>query len=255
MDENKTEIQGQLLRVDYNTSSHGMMAGSSSYGGDALEWNKDGSIILTSTYTGGGKSTHAEYRVPEDLAEKVREYVNGTGLAQLSKEDIPLPVVYDCFTSANINMEYGDLNGEAWKREKFHLNCGPAGMTFREIENTLYGLLKECRENGECIVNEVKEQQNGFPGMMMGLGPATISQMMMASPWDCPVCGTKGNSGAFCMGCAMPRPAGANGAPSPAPEPETKELPKPEPGCWTCKFCGFNKNEGKFCCECGAPKE
>ncbi|MBO4697691.1 MAG: hypothetical protein J5643_10530 [Lachnospiraceae bacterium] len=254
MDGNKEEIQGQLLSVSYNTSSHGMMAGTSSFGGERLDWKKDGSVILTSTNNGGGKSIHLEYRVDPEFAEKVREYVNEKRLAQLSKEDIPLPLVYDCFTSVTINMEYGDLNGNPWDREHYNLNCGAAGMTFGEIERTLCGLIRACRESGECIVSEMKEQPNGIVGMM-GLGFAMMG--MTAEQWECPVCGKKENTGAFCMGCAAPRPAAASGAPVPTEtqEPEPKKLPEPEPGCWTCKCCGFNQNQGKFCAECGSRRE
>ena len=223
MDGNTEEIKGQLLSVSYNTSSHGMMAGTSSFGGEKLDWKKDGSVILTSTNNGGGKSIHLEYRVDPELAGKVREYVNEKRLAQLSKEDIPLPLVYDCFTSVTINMEYGDLNGNPWDREHYNLNCGAAGMTFREVENTLCDLIRACRESGECIVSEMKEQPNGIVGMM-GLG---FAKMGMGAPVSPEI---------------------------QEPEPK-KELPEPEPGCWTCKYCGFNQNRGKFCAECGSRRE
>ena len=224
MDEDKEEIEGQLLSLSYNTSSHGMMAGSSSFGGERLDWKKDGSVILTSTSNGGGKSIHLEYRVDPELAEKVREYVNEKRFAQLSKEDIPLPLVYDCFTSVTINMEYGDRNGNPWDREHYNLNCGAAGMTFGEIERTLCDLIRACRETGECIVSEMKEQPNGVVGMM-GLGFAMLGTGAPVSPE------------------------------TQEPEPEPKKLPEPEPGCWTCKCCGFNQNRGKFCAECGARRE
>ncbi|MCR5531617.1 MAG: hypothetical protein K6F26_07200 [Lachnospiraceae bacterium] len=235
MDENamEIEIQGQLLSLRYSTSSHGMMAGSGFYGSETIEWNKDGSIILASSYTGGGRSARTEYRVNPELAERVREYVDRTGLAALSKKDIPLPLVYDCFTSVSIHMEYGDINGKPWERQRYNLECGAAGMTFGEIEHTLSDLIKECRENGECIVNETKEQPNGSPFGMMG-GPMTMGGMMGLGPM------TMG-------GTAAPTPAQT--------ETEPKELPEPEPGCWTCKYCRFNKNSGRFCAECGAAKE
>jgi len=224
MDENAMEIKGQLLSLRYSTSSHGMMAGSGSYGSETIEWNQDGSIILTSSYTGGGRSVRTEYRVAPELAGKVREYVDQKGLAALSKKDIPLPLVYDCFTSVSIHMEYGDLNGKPWERQRYNLECGAAGMTFGEIERTLSDLIKECREKGECIVNETKEQPNGSPIGMMG-GFAPLGGMMTPTQ------------------------------PQVAAEPAEKELPEPEPGCWTCKYCRFNKNSGRFCAECGAAKE
>ena len=138
MDENamEIEIQGQLLSLRYSTSSHGMMAGSGSYGSETIEWNKDGSVILTSSYTGGGRSARTEYRVNPELAERVREYVDRTGLAALSKKDIPLPLVYDCFTSVSIHMEYGDINGKPWERQRYNLECGAAGSETGDASNS-----------------------------------------------------------------------------------------------------------------------
>ena len=47
--------------------------------------------------------------------------------------------------------------------------------------------------------------------------------------WDCPKCGTAGNTGKFCPECGSPMP-------------------------WVCPNCGADGNTGKFCPNCGSAK-
>ena len=248
------EAHGALIGLSYDRSTHGMMMGSSSSSGDRLDWNRDGSIILTSTYSGGGKSMQTEYRVRPEIAQKARDYVAKKHLAALSKEKIPTPQVYDNFTSSSIHMTFDDraLGGSAF--EMLHIQCGPAGMTFRTIEDEIYAILKECRETGECVLNEEKETGGalgGFPGMMGG-GMLDNFQKMTAAVWSCPQCGRAGNTGAFCMGCGTPRPAAQT--PAPAPEKPAETAAEPQTNGWTCSGCGHSGNGGRFCAWCGQPR-
>ncbi len=258
-DDLEDEPHGPLIGISYDSHSHGMMMGSSSSGGDRLDWNRDGSIILTSSYSGDGKSIQTEYRVRPEVAERVRDYVAEKHLAALSKKKIPTPMVCDNFTSTSIVMTFDDsaLGGSSF--ETLSIRCGPAGMTFRKIEQEISGLLKACQESGECTQHEEKETGGafgGFPGPM-GFGMLPNLQPMAADAWSCPQCGRAGNTGAFCMGCGSPRPAaGGAGAPAAAPVPAKQEdaAAEPRPGGWTCSSCGHGGNGGRFCAWCGSPR-
>ena len=220
----KDEPHGPLIHFSLNYSSNGMMAGTGSFGGTSLDWNRDGSITLTESSNGGGKSVRSEYRVKPGIAQKMRDYVEEKHLAALSKMEIRTPEVYDCFTSTSFSMEFDNsaLGGSSY--ETCHVNCGAAGMTFRTIENELSAILKECRETGECIFSEEKQTGGAFGGFF-GMMGSTMPMDMNAAP------------------------------PVPAPKPETPSADtakEPLPGCWTCQQCGYNGNTGKFCAECGS---
>ncbi|MCR5331562.1 MAG: hypothetical protein K6E62_10325 [Lachnospiraceae bacterium] len=244
------EKHGPLISFSLNYSSHGMMAGSSSSSGDDLEWNKDGTVTLTSSHSGGGKNTRFRYNVKPEIAQKMRDYVTENHLARLSKEDIKTPVMFDNFTSASFSMSFDDSSIGGSSYEHCFVNCGPAGMTFRNIENALGKILDECRETGECILNEETQTGSGFPGMggMMGMG--NFPGMMPRPPkeaWTCPSCGQEGITSRFCPQCAAP-------APDVTVHPTIFAMdPPPAPGeTWTCA-CGQEGNTGKFCPSCGNP--
>ena len=251
------EAHGPLIRFGFNSFSHGMAMGTSSSSGDELAWNRDGSIILTSSYSGGGKSTRFEYRVGQESAEKVRAYVAARHLAALAKQKIPTPMVYDNFTSTSIHMTFDDRELGGSPYEMLHIDCGPAGMTFRELEDEVWELLKECRETGECVLKEEKPAGGAFGGMMGVLGMMGGPGAMSAEFWSCPSCGKTGNTGAFCLACASPRPAPGmpvtQAAPA-APATPAAGQTEPQPGCWTCRKCGYAENQGKFCANCGEPR-
>ncbi len=256
------EAHGPLIHFGYSRFSHSMMMGGSSSSGDELDWNRDGSIILTSTYSGGGKSTRFEYRVKPELAERVRSFVAEKHLAALAKQKIETPAVFDNFTSSSFRMTFDDSALGGSPCEMAHIDCGPAGMTFRKLEDEAWELLKACREAGECVLNEEKETGGafggmpGFPGMMGGIGTNPGMGMGVGAAWTCDKCGHAGNFGAFCAACAAPRsaPAGAaSGAPAPAKPAETPNA-QPQAGGWTCSSCGHAGNTGRFCTECGYPR-
>ena len=225
--------------------------------------NKDGTVTLTSSYSGGGKRTSFKYNVKPEIAQKMRDYVTAKNLARLSKEEIKTPVMFDNFTSASFSMSFDDSSIGGSPYEHCYVNCGPAGMTFRTIKNELSEILKECRETGECILNEETQTGSGFPGMggMMGMGNFPV--MMPRPPkeaWTCPSCGQEGITSRFCPQCAAPAPGAPQAASAPAPAPDVTVHPTifamdppPAPGeTWTCA-CGQEGNTGKFCPSCGNP--
>ena len=257
------EKHGPLIGFSLSYSSHSMMAGGGSSSGDELEWHKDGTVTLTSDHSGGGKNTRFKYNVKPEIAQKMRDYVTAKNLARLSKEEIKTPVMFDNFTSASFSMSFDDSSIGGSPYEHCYVNCGPAGMSFRTIENELSAILKECRETGECILNEETQTGSGFPGMggMMGMGNFPV--MMPRPPkeaWTCPSCGQEGITSRFCPQCAAPAPEAPQAASAPVPSPDMTAHPTifamdppPAPGeTWTCA-CGQEGNTGKFCPNCGNP--
>lgn len=212
------EKHGPLIRFSFNRTTHSMMAGGGSSCGDSIEWGRDGSITLKCDSSGGGKSTHMEYRLKPDVAEKVRDFVTRAHLAAVAKMDIQTPLVYDCFTSASITMGFDDSEIGGSRYESVTLQCGPAGMTFKKVEDEIYQLISECKETGECTVNEERENGNGFLGMMnpgmMGMNPLANLGNTTVKPgktptgngWKCMNCGYEGNEGKFCTECGCKRP-------------------------------------------------
>ena len=250
------EPHGPLVSLSYDLFSHGMMAGSSSSSYSSVEWKEDGSVIYTSSTTGNGKNFRTEYKVTPEAAQKAIDYIAGSKLPELAKLDLPTPMVFDNFTSATIVMEFDDSSLGGERRKKYTLNCGATRMTYKSIENEVSALLKECKETGECIKNEVYDNNQGFPGMagfmgmpgMMGMDnnplvnsinnmnkamkpeqPSNTNAAATGTKWTC-TCGAE-NAGTFCANCGYPRPQDAS---------------------WTCACGGVNK--GKFCTECGQPK-
>ena len=252
------EKHGPLISFTLSYCSHSMMAGGGSSSGEELEWNKDGTVTLTSSYSGSGRDTRLRYIVKPEVAQKMRDYVTEKHLARLSKEDIKTAVMFDNFTSASFSMSFDDSSIGGNSYEHCYVNCGPAGMTFRTIENELSEIFKECRETGECITNEENTTGNGFNGMggffggggTMGNGGFTGMMTPSAGGWNCPSCGLTGITAKFCPNCATPGPTV-----SAQSEVKVKEPEAPAPaGTWTC-VCGQEGNTGKFCPNCGAPKQ
>lgn len=254
------EPHGQLTEVSYNLSSHGMMAGSSSGISRKVTWNSDGTAIYHVNSHGGGSNAKCEYKITPEMAKKVSDYVTDKRLAALAKMNIPTAVMFDNFTSASISMTFDDSSIGGDKYNSVHLNCGPAGLTFKSIEDGLYELLRECEASGECIKNETTQMDDGpfatyykmnIMGKMGGATPDPLDGMKKAQEeafnaavestksgastpsaatngkWTCK-CGAE-NAGKFCSNCGEPKPAG-----------------------WVCS-CG-TVNTGKFCYNCGQPR-
>ncbi|MBR1470478.1 MAG: zinc ribbon domain-containing protein [Lachnospiraceae bacterium] len=225
------ELHGVLREFCYNTSTHGMMAGSGSVYHRKIEWKDDGMVVYTSDRGNGDKSV---YRISPETAKKVSDFVSEQKLAALAKLDIKTAQVFDHFTSAVIVMTFDDssIGGDA--EHMICLDCGASGMTFEKIEKTVQELLEECKKTGELISSDISREMAerigilpGFMGnAMMGMG------MYMAAAsenekWICS-CGRE-NFSKFCTDCGSPKPDG-----------------------WMCACGTFNK--GNFCTECGKRK-
>ena len=247
------EPHGPLREFSYNLSSHGMMAGTSSYSTRKVVWNEDGTIVCSKNSTGGGRHIEMEYKINPETAQKIRDFVTDKRLAALSKMDIKTAQMFDNFTSSTIMMEFDDrsIGGDAYN--SCTLQCGPSGFTFKSIEDEVVKLLDECEASGECIKSLFNEDQGamtGFMGMrqmmdMVGSGkiaqterPLELMGLVAVDPdagkretakekWTCK-CGQE-NSGRFCCECGEPKPSG-----------------------WICE-CGA-ENTGKFCYNCGNPQ-
>lgn len=226
--EEKHDGHGTLIGFGYEFSSHGMMAGSSSYGGDRLDWSDDGSVTLTYSATGGGKRTETVWRVLPGTAEKLRAFVGEKRLAALAGKELPSGAVgADNFTSTSFRLIYDDRCVGGSARETVRIECGMAGMLYRELEAEVRALLRECKETGECLRSETKDAgTQGFLGMLGIVGndsheaaakdfsEAAAAMMNAGRPqtesggdcWTCPNCGHSGNAGKFCVNCGSRRP-------------------------------------------------
>ena len=236
---------GLLIGFSYNYSSHGMMAGSSSFGGTELQWNADGSVVLTSRLNGQGRRTELRYDVKPEIAQELRDYVEEQHLAALAERKIETPAVFDCFTSTTISMTFDSrpLGGRA--RDTRTLQCGATLMTFATIEKEISALLNRCRESGSLLSSEMHET-GSLPGMLgfmsmanppvqKDAAPSGGSPALPGTKWVC-TCGFAENKGKFCMNCGKPRPASEND------------------GRWVCPNCKTARNAGKFCAACGTPR-
>ena len=202
------EPHGSLRSISYNLSSNGMMAGTSTSSHMEIDWKEDGSIIYRDTYSGGGRYVEREYRVKPEIAHRIIEFAEERKLAALSKLDIERPVMYDNFTSSTIVVTYDDRSVGGEYHNSYCINCGPARMAFKSLEDELSELLKNCEESGECIKNEMRENPNPFTAFMgmkemmnmidMGGQPGVPKQK-----WKCK-CGNE-NEGKFCCECGSPK--------------------------------------------------
>ena len=77
-----------------------------------------------------------------------------------------------------------------------------------------------AEENAEEPVEQAAEEE---------AVPDETTEAVEITPWDCPKCGTAGNTGKFCPECGTAMP-------------------------WTCPECGETGNSGKFCPNCGAAR-
>ena len=243
------EPHGPLERVSYNTSTNGMMAGTSSSSHQEIEWKDDGSIIYTSSSSFSGKYFESAYKITPENAQKIKDLVEERKIAALTKIDMELPVMYDNFTSSTIVVTYDDRSVGGESHNMYTLQCGPYGMAFKNLESDIKNLFMEIQDSGECIKNDMRDNSSpltGFAGMgmidmggqpgheqplqMMGIVPvdtgADKETPDIKKKWTCQ-CGAE-NSGKFCCECGLPKPT------------------------WTCS-CGA-ENKGKFCMECGQPK-
>lgn len=261
MEEARAEKSGEgtrkLVEFRYNRTTYGMAMGSGSSSADEVSWCRDGSVILTATYSGGGKNMRSEYRVTPEMAQKVRDFVEDNGIVQLAEEKIELPVMFDCFTSSMIVMHFDDSANGGSPYQSVVLDCGPAGMTFRTLENKVAELLKECRETGEYVGGEMME--NSGPGAGMGLMgfPGMPAAPSAPEPpkvlWTCPECGKTENYMKFCIKCGTPKPEPAGTGSGPETQGGAENAGE-KPLTWTCSACGYAENRGKFCSNCGQPR-
>lgn len=247
------EPHGPLKSVSYNVFSHGMMAGTSSNFHYTLEWKEDGSIIYRYTSSFDGKSFERAYNIKPENAQKMIDFVENRKIAALSKIDIEKPVIYDNFSSATIVVAYDDRSVGGEYHNAYTLQCGPEGMTLKNLEDEIKALFSEIEESGECFKNDMSDNSTPMTGFM-GIGmidfegqpghqQPVVGMMgqnltVPAAPgagaeapvtpkkWTCQ-CGAE-NAGKFCSECGQPKPT------------------------WTCS-CGA-ENKGKFCMDCGQPK-
>ncbi|MBO4868438.1 MAG: hypothetical protein J5585_01865, partial [Clostridia bacterium] len=207
-DDEDDETHGPLIGFGYNLSSHGMTIGSNTHTGYHIDWNNDGTVTLSVHRSGGGVDTYTEHKLKPEIAEKMRDLVRDKHLPALTKKEIKTVECYDCFTSASISMTFDDSSVGGSPYNLLNLNCGPAGMTFRTLENAVEDIIKECRETGECTsVVETKTGNGNVPGFINigGMMPYSVGTDGQNGCWTCSKCGYSANKGRFCTECGEKR--------------------------------------------------
>ena len=201
------EAHGPLIGFGYNLSTHGMTIGSGSYTGYSIDWNDDGSVTLSICRNGGRTETNMEYKLKPEVAQKMRDLVRDKHLAALTKKKFETITCYDCFTSATIKMTFDDSCVGGSRYNMLHLYCGPAGMTFRTLENAVSDIIKECRKTGECTSFVETKTDSGIPGFLNigAMKPSPVGSGDQEGGWTCPKCGYNKNTGKFCTECGEKR--------------------------------------------------
>lgn len=252
------EPHGPLKSVSYSLSSNGMMAGTGSSSNYSLEWKEDGSVRYRFNSNSRDRYCESEYKIKPETAQKMIDFVEKRKIAALSKLDVETPVAFDNITTSTIAVTYDDRSVGGAPHNMYVLQCGLAGMTFKELEEEIAALFKEMEESGEYIKNELRVNKSPVPGfmgmnMMMNMidmqgqpghkePPVEMMGLVPCDPdagkvnpdtlvkWTCK-CGAE-NTGKYCCECGEPRPT--------------------KPDGWICS-CG-QENTGKFCVNCGSPK-
>lgn len=223
----KPEEHGPVVEICSDYSSHGMALGSDTSGRETVRWQEDGTVLIEISDRRYGKQTYEKHLAGSDAAEKLREYVKESHVAEMAQiKTIPSPYqVTDYSSSSHITFTFDDGYSKVDRR----LDCG----SFWELQSKAIGkirdLIKECIDTGKCLEKTEGEYDNHAP--MTGFMGFANPGMTLKQPgsWRCS-CNCD-NTGKFCMNCGSPRQSGK----------------------WTCPNCN-TENEGKFCVECGTAR-
>ena len=256
-----------VTAIEWNASSHGMMACSGVFYSRRIEPNGDG---VTLTYTCKREAqdiTEEVYRCDKSDWERLTAIIDRENLyawenLRIDPEKDNRPIIYDYSSSSNITLITGS--------GRYCINCDTAKFCGGgEVIDGIIGIFKECGDRQENLISRnVTElpkpdwMKRGFMSMGTPKQPEPEPQpeqvqgewTYTGGAWTCPECNGEGNEGKFCASCGSWRPdldPNRNKAPQPQPEQVQGEWTYTG-GAWTCPECNGEGNEGKFCASCGS---
>ncbi len=239
-----TVKHGRLTAVEWNASSHGMMACSGVFYNRRIELNS-GEITLTYSCKREAQDiTEEVYRCDQSTLERLTEIADRENLyaweeLRIDPEKDNRPIVLDYSSSSGITL-VTDVS-------RHSINCDTARFCGGgKVIDEIISIFKECEDKQDNLISrKVTElpkpdwMKTGF--MCMGMGvqnkPAPEPEPEPAQTqgewtytggtWTCPKCNGEGNEGKFCANCGEWRPDLAPKGykapePKPAPEPQTQ---------------------------------
>lgn len=243
----KPEEHGPVIEISSYYSGHGMSIGSSVSGKESVRWQEDGTVLIEIEDSRNGKDTYEKHLAGNVAAEKLREYVGKSHVAEMAQvEKIPCPFQMTDYSSTSyITFIFDDGDSQASRK----LDCGSYWELQSKTISKIRDLIKACIDTGKCLEKTEKEHPStgpmmGFMSMIhpgSGTGanlPGSGTSVNNPGPgagekkpgsWRCS-CNYE-NFGKFCANCGSPRPSGK----------------------WKCPNCN-TENEGKFCTECGTAR-
>ena len=264
----KMQVQHtSVTAIEWNASSHGMMACSGVFYSRRIEPNGDGVTLTYSCKREAQDITEEVYRCDKSDWERLTAIIDRENLyawenLRIDPEKDNRPIIYDCSSSSNITLITGS--------GRYCINCDTAKFCGGgEVIDGIIGIFKECGDRQENLISRnVTElpkpdwMKRGFMSMGTPKQPESEPQpeqvqgewTYTGGAWTCPECNFEGNEGKFCASCGSWRPdldPNRNKAPQPQPEQIQGEWTYTG-GTWTCPECNFEGNEGKFCANCGS---
>ena len=271
------EEHGPLIEISYWHSSHGMAMGSGSSSSEDIVWQDDGSVIIESRDHSNGTDKYEKYIAGSEAADKLRQYVKDTRLAEMAQvKSIPCPFqMTDYSSSAYMTLTFDDGRDGVHAKVTRRLDLGSYWKLQSEAVSGVYDIIKECKDTGTCLEQKADSYDIYAPGSAMpgfkGFGLSMIdpdkrsgsttepekSSTTTAVTWKCSCGYDNSDTAKFCCECGSPRPVEKWKCPTCGAENAGKFCaecgnPKPAP-TWKCPSCGAETG-GKFCSECGTPK-
>lgn len=208
-----------VTAIEWNASSHGMMACSGVFYSRRIEPNGDG---VTLTYTCKREAqdiTEEVYRCDKSDWERLTAIIDRENLyawenLRIDPEKDNRPIIYDYSSSSNITLITGS--------GRYCINCDTAKFCGGgEVIDGIIGIFKECGDRQENLISRnVTElpkpdwMKRGFMSMGTPKQPEPEPQpeqvqgewTYTGGAWTCPECNGEGNEGKFCASCGSWRP-------------------------------------------------
>ncbi len=208
-----------VTAIEWNASSHGMMACSGVFYSRRIEPNGDGVTLTYSCKREAQDITEEVYRCDKSDWERLTAIIDRENLyawenLRIDPEKDNRPIIYDCSSSSNITLITGS--------GRYCINCDTAKFCGGgEVIDGIIGIFKECGDRQENLISRnVTElpkpdwMKRGFMSMGTPKQPEPEPQpeqvqgerTYTGGAWTCPECNGEGNEGKFCASCGSWRP-------------------------------------------------